>query len=155
MVDTNHSCSYNPSYVKISNVQQLAMFVQQELSFERNDSKYFSMRLDLAPKISRRKKSQKEWQMRQMYVYFILNFLSLPFSLLNKKYLSQTKNIQKENVIKEVVTTYYIKYYYSNIIMLVVDKKFTYTTALDTYFRSLPILCQERMNFIFVFLKSP
>ena len=88
-------------------------------------------------------------------VYFISNFLSLPFSLLNKKYLSQTKNIQKENVIKEVVTTYYIKYYYSNIIMLVVDKKFTYTTALDTYFRSLPILCQERMNFIFVFLKSP
>ena len=29
------------------------------------------------------------------------------------------------------------------------------TTALDTYFKSLPILCQERMNFIFVFLKSP
>ena len=40
-------------------------------------------------------------------VYFILNFLTLPFSLLNMKYLSQTKNIQKENVIKEVVTTYY------------------------------------------------
>ena len=41
-------------------------------------------------------------------VYFILNFLSLPFSLLNMKYVSQTKNIQKENVIKEVVTTFQI-----------------------------------------------
>ena len=34
-------------------------------------------------------------------------------------------------------------------------QKFMSTTALDTYFKSLPILCQERMNFIFVFLKSP
>ena len=54
----------------VSSVWQLAMFVQEELSFEWNDSKYFSMRLDLAPKISRRKKSQKEWQMRQMYISF-------------------------------------------------------------------------------------
>ena len=34
-------------------------------------------------------------------------------------------------------------------------QKFMSTTTLDTYFKSLPILYRERMNFIFVFLKSP